>query len=59
MGSREETKAVKCEEVIRSITNRPSPTRGSTAALRGTVSGRAAQFSRYVLDTVGLKVFNN
>lgn len=43
MGSRKEAKAVKCEEVIRSITSRPSPTRDSLAALRGSARDRAAR----------------
>ena len=47
MGSRKETEAVECEEVIRSITNRPSPTLESFVALRGSVRGSAAQLKRY------------
>jgi len=50
MGSRKEAEAVKCEEVIRSITNRPSPTRESLAALRGSDRGRAARLKRYAAN---------
>jgi len=46
MASRKEAEAVKCEEDIRSITNRPSPTRESFAALRGEYLGRAARLKR-------------
>jgi hypothetical protein len=48
MGGRKEAKAVECEENIRSITNRPRPSRESFVALRGEFLGRAARLKRYV-----------
>jgi hypothetical protein len=48
MGGRKEAKAVECEENIRSITNRPRPSRESFVALRGGVSASAAWLKRYV-----------
>jgi len=44
-----EKQSVLCFNGCGNITNRPSPTRGSFAALRGSVWGRAARLKRYVL----------
>jgi len=43
-----EKQSVLCFNGSGNITNRPSPTRESIAALRGSVRGRAARLKRYI-----------
>jgi hypothetical protein len=43
-----EKQGVLCFNGSGNITNRPRPTRGSLAALRGSVRGRAARLKRYI-----------